>query len=533
MNDLQEQKIKRALLFLIVISTFIRLFVAGTMEFSVDEVYYWTYALYPDWSHFDHPPMVGWVIQLFTLNLLFDSELAIRLGSIVFSVLNTLIIFSIGKRIKNSLTGLYAAFLFNGSIYCSVLAGIFIIPDTPQLLFWLLSLKYLIIALPQKHITKETSWRFLLACLFIGLAIISKYHGVFIWAGAGLYVLFFNRNWLQKPVFYLGLIISASFALPIIIWNIQNDWISFTFHGDRVTNQLVIRPDYFFTEIFGQIAYNNPVNYFIIVLALLAIIKDKLNLERDLKWILLLNSIPIWLVFTSFSIFRQTLPHWTGPAFTSLILLAAVYLADQSLANVLPERKLIFPKLIRSSLFLLLILLTTAWGLINYYPGTIGKTSEIAKYGDTDFTLDMYGWDQIEQGFAQVLRNDIANGEMAGNCPIISPKYFPGTEIDYYVARPLEMKVLQYGTLENIHKYAWINKSRGQLKKGEDAYMISTSNWSKDPFEYYGDNFEKIVPSDTIKINRSGKLAYYAFIYQLKEYKGNFPDPFNPNKSID
>ena len=45
--------------------------------------------------------------------------------------------------------------------------------------------------------------------------------------------------------------------------------------------------------------------------------------------------------------------------------------------------------------------------------------------------------------------------------------------------------------------------------------------------EYYENNFEKIVPSDTIRVTRSGKLAYYAFIYRLRNYKGNFENPFD------
>jgi hypothetical protein len=533
MNELNEHKIKKALILLIVFSTMIRLFIAGSLEFSVDEVYYWTYALYPDWSHFDHPPLVGWVIQLFTFNLVFDSELAIRLGAIVFSIFNTIVIFSIGKTVKNSLTGLYAAFLLNGSVYCSVLAGTFIIPDTPQLLFWLLSLKYLIVSLPEKHISRKASIRFLLACIFIGLAIISKYHGVFIWAGAGLYVLLFNRRWLSTPVFYLGLILSAAFTIPIIYWNMQYNWISFTFHGDRVVNQLLLRPDYFLTEIFGQVAYNNPVNYVIIIAALIAMFKNKLVLNRDFQWILLLNSIPIWLVFTSFSLFRSTLPHWTGPAFTPLIILAAVYLAERNAAKGITGTKLIFPKQIRGSLYLLTILLFIAWGLINFFPGTIGNTTNISKYGDTDFTLDMYGWQQIKDGFEDIMKHDRENGSMPDRVPIISPRYFPGTEIDYYVARPLGVKVLQYGNLRDIHKYAWINEQRGQLQKGDDAYMISTSNWYKDPDNYYSNNFKSIIASDTIEIRRSGKLAYYAFVYQLKGYHGNFRDPFSADKAAD
>ena len=527
MNELLEKDIKKALYILIIVSTLIRLFVASTLELSVDEVYYWTYALYPDWSHFDHPPMVGLVIQLFSLDLFFDSELAIRFGAIVFSALNTLVIYSIGKSIKNPLSGLYAAFLLNASIYCSVLAGNFIIPDTPQLLFWLLSLTYLIQSLPEKTIDATVSKKFLIACFFTGMSILSKYHGVFIWAGIGLYVLLYNRGWLKKPSFYLGALISALFISPIAIWNIQNDWISFNFHGDRVANDLILRIDYFFTELFGQIAYNNPVNYVLIVITLIAILKNKLNINPEYKRLLLLNSLPIWIVFTSFSLFRSTLPHWTGPAFTSLLILAATYIEEKTKQAKLPKSKVLFPSKIRASTYLLYSMLFLAWLLINYYPGTIGTKESQSKYGDTDFTLDMYGWNQIRIGFEKVVKKDLNANSMPVDAPIICPKYFPGTEIDYYVARPLGKKVLQYGSLSNIHKYAWINIARGHLEPGSDAYMISTSNWYKNPFEFYQNNFERIIPTDTIEITRSGKTAYYAFVYQLKGYKDNFPDPFS------
>jgi len=58
----------RPLLYLILFSSLIRAFIAQFIGLGNDEVYYFTYALFPDWSHFDHPPMVGWVIQFFSFN---------------------------------------------------------------------------------------------------------------------------------------------------------------------------------------------------------------------------------------------------------------------------------------------------------------------------------------------------------------------------------------------------------------------------------------------------------------------------------
>lgn len=43
--------------------------------------------------------------------------------------------------------------------------------------------------------------------------------------GAGLYILFFDRKRLQDPFLYLVIIVSALFLLPILIWNLNNNFI--------------------------------------------------------------------------------------------------------------------------------------------------------------------------------------------------------------------------------------------------------------------------------------------------------------------
>jgi uncharacterized sodium:solute symporter family permease YidK len=56
-------------LYFIVFAAIIKIIIAPFFELGNDEVYYWTYALQPDWNHFDHPPMVGLLIRLTSLNL--------------------------------------------------------------------------------------------------------------------------------------------------------------------------------------------------------------------------------------------------------------------------------------------------------------------------------------------------------------------------------------------------------------------------------------------------------------------------------
>jgi uncharacterized membrane protein len=70
--------------------------------------------------------MVGFVIQLFSLNLLLESELFIRLSSVLFGAINIWIMYQIGRIVKNDRVGFYAAVLYVASIYATVIAGIFI-----------------------------------------------------------------------------------------------------------------------------------------------------------------------------------------------------------------------------------------------------------------------------------------------------------------------------------------------------------------------------------------------------------------------
>src|SRR6185369_4313255 len=184
----------------------------------------------------------------------------------------------------NEKAGLYAAFLFTGSIYCSIISGFGLAPDAPLMFFWLLAINLMIDFLPKEKISSEERKRFLVFGLVAGLAMLSKYQGAFLWIAVFAYVGLYNRQWLKEFSFYFAGVISAIALLPLVIWNVQNDFISFTFHTARVAPAWEFRLDYFLTEIFGQVAYNNPVNYVLIVIALIAVFKKKDFIEsRYLK----------------------------------------------------------------------------------------------------------------------------------------------------------------------------------------------------------------------------------------------------------
>ncbi len=506
---MKQIKYHKTLWLLILISTVIRLLVAAFIELGNDEVYYRLYALYPDWSHFDHPLMVGWVIRLFSLNMHFSSELFMRMGSVILGAADIWLIFQIGKTIKNERAGLLAAMLFVASVYASVIVGVFILPDTPQMFFWLISLWLMVKTLPEDPKEKNAGNRMLWLGFIVGLAVLSKYTSVYLWVGAGLYILFFNRAWLKSPKLYFAVLITLITMLPILIWNYQNDFISFTFHGERVDMMgHSLRWDYFLTEIIGEAAYNNPVNFLLIWIAVFAMIAKKQGTDKRKILVLMLTGLPLIVTFLVFSLFRSTLPHWTAPGYTTLIIVAAVWLDDR-----FKKQPVIMVKTAVAILGLAIVM-----GFIEINFGIISLDNNIAceEMGEDDITLDMYGYDQIGTAFYKIVQNDIENGEMPANSVLFGNRWFPLANFDYYAASPLDMKVYGIGSLERIHKYAWINRINGGFAKGMSGYYITTSHIFRSPEEFFSDYFNIIEPADTIPVVRCGDTVECAFVYRLK-----------------
>lgn len=495
---------KKAIILLLVVSAIFRAVLASWIELGTDEAYYWTFAKYPDWSHFDHPGMVGWVIQLFSLNLLFESELFMRLASVVLMTLNTWIMYCIGKELKDETTGLWTALLYTASIYAFVVTGVFILPDTPLSLFWLLAFLMFI-----KYLKQGQDKQLLLAGLFIGLSILSKYTGALLWAGFLLYVLCFDRRQFRHPHLYLALLITVLCCLPVIVWNIQNDFISFRFHGDRVGFFGPLHPAGFFTEMAGEFLYNNPVNVILAIMAITAAFRKKLPIDLGCQRLILITALPFIGLFLFFSLTHPTLPHWSGPAYTMLIPMSAVWMRSFA-----PQKAKCTLTAALGVLVLVIVL-----GVAEIKTGFIALDhhTEASELGKDDLTLDVYGWRQAGEKFAEIYRQEVAKGNMQPDDAIIGHKWFPTASFHYYVARPLGINMLGYGSLQDIHKYMWINDLEGGFKKGRSYWYLADSHFLLDPEEIYKyTNFLNIKKIATIPIERNGKTVRNIFVYECE-----------------
>lgn len=471
------------------------------IEFGNDEVYYWLYALQPDISHFDHPPMVGFFIQFFTANLYFDSELWIRLAAIIPSGISMWAIYKIGSLLKGTKAGLFSVLLYHLSIYGFVISGIFILPDSPLVLFWLLAFYYFLRVLPFEP-DREKGKFFLLAMFFVGLALYSKYQAVFLLLGVVVYIVLFRKSWLQSYYLYLGFLFPLLAVGLIFYWNYTNDFISFTFHGNRVSLlSLDFKLKYFFKEVIGQFVYNNPYVVVILICALLAFVKKRVFIEKSILYFFLLSSLPLIVTVLYLSLYKSTLPHWSGVAYLTLIPLGGAYLSSIN-SKIKP--------LLYGILGLCMLVFLTANIVNRGWLLPVEKTVDNTKLGKKDFTLDMYGWRQS----AEKINIFINENKELSALPIVIDQWYPGSHIDYYYAKPFDKKLAPLGSLKNIHKYYW---SRGEdFTEPEEAIFITDSKNHKDPKAVYK-NYKTIELRKKIDISRNRIVVKHVFVYYLKK----------------
>ncbi|HTF56786.1 MAG TPA: glycosyltransferase family 39 protein, partial [Planctomycetota bacterium] len=218
--------------------TLIRFAVAAGLEPSTLEAYYWEYAQHPSLSYLDHPGMIGWMIWLSTA-LFGDGMLGMRVIPILAGGGAIWMAFLAGRRLYGETAGRLAALLV-GVLPMTFEFGARATPDAPLLLFWMGTIWAL-----SRALSEESHGGWILAGVFLGLAMLSKYHAFFIPLGMAGFLLFSpeHRRWLRRREPWCGLLVAVALFTPVIVWNATHEWRSLAY-------QLVGR----FAEDHGQTA---------------------------------------------------------------------------------------------------------------------------------------------------------------------------------------------------------------------------------------------------------------------------------------
>jgi membrane-associated phospholipid phosphatase len=424
-------------MFLLVVSLFRIYYIQNSpLDLSPDEAHYWEWSRRLDMSYYSKGPMIAYLIYLGTF-IFGDTVFGIRIMAVIFSILSSIMLYILGKRLYDEKVGLSSAILIQIIPLFSAFGILFTI-DSPFIFFWILSL-YLFskatnirkennppsppIILPHPPLEKGgrgdlkkgdsggfemVYWRLL--GLSIGLGLLTKYTMAFFYPCALLFLLLSkeNRRILTTKSPYIAFLISLIVFSPVIIWNANHDWITLkhTAGQAHLAEGLQISLKNFFEFLGSQLGVITPLLFII-----MAVSVWKLRKTREgafLFWF----SIPVIVFFLLKSIQAKVQANWALPGYISGIIAFSAF----SLKKFYSEGKGI--KILIATALILPVIVT----VIALYPSLINLPVE------KNPASRLYGWKELGAEVTKLYEQNSANRLF-----IFSDSYQVSSELAFYV----------------------------------------------------------------------------------------------------
>jgi hypothetical protein len=298
---------------LILAALVVRLIFAGFTGLEVDESYMVAASHSFDASYFDHP-LVSWWLELGARALTGSvAPFVVRLPFVALSGVSSWLIFLITRRLFDERAGFWAVVAYTIAPVFSMAAGCWVLPDGPVDAALAAFIYALIRALGLPDEAPRPNW-WLLAGLFAGLALDSKYNAALVIAGAGLGIVLAPelRGALLRPQAWAAVLIALAVISPVIWWNATHGWISFHYQGRRVAG-LHLRPYMPFYVWAGEALFMLPWVWVPMIVALIRALRA--GPRHAAPWLLASAGLIPVVLFAIISLWSSThiLFHWAAP----------------------------------------------------------------------------------------------------------------------------------------------------------------------------------------------------------------------------
>lgn len=464
----------------------------AVLGLSVDEAHYLLYAAHPALSYFDHPPLVGWVqIPLVAL----DAPVAVL--RLVPGLCWLLTVWGVHRLTLRLLAGqplapqaALAAVMALALAPLLHILGIGLLPDT-LLMALTVALMYQTWTLMQPGATTRTApW--LVMGVLLGLSGLAKYTAVFTAVAVAVCIVG-AQGWrvLRLPALWGGVGLAAVLIAPVLVWNAQNHWISFTYqlaHGKGSVWQAAHVGRFLLTQlvVFGPLLLCAVPGWRSAPVAL-----------RPLVWLFV---IP-FAIFTYMSGGGTALPHWTTPSWVALAPLAGLGVARlwRGAARGWLVAVAALQALVCAGL--LGLMSTAGWPVV---PG-----SDAAVAPQPNPFADLHGWD-VAGARAHTL------AQQRGLLRVAVQNWTLGSRLGWY-ARPLPVVVLEDG---DSQFKLWAS----EVPAGEGALLVDWSLMAYDP-PLGAHGFASCTLLESLPVQHWGlPLASFRF-YDCRGWSGATPQP--------
>ncbi|KIO49203.1 glycosyltransferase family 39 protein [Nitrosospira sp. NpAV] len=291
----------------------LRLIYLGQAQLIPDEAYYWNYAQHMDLSFLDHPPMVAWLIWLGTA-VAGDNEFGVRIGAFICGLIAMGYLYALAYNLYDKTTAMRAVLLL-AILPFGFVPGILMTADAPLMAAWAATLYYM-----ERVLLGDGNRGWLGLGVAFGLGILSKYTLGLLGPAALLFVMLdpASRHWLRRPQPYLAAMLALLMFSPVIIWNMEHNWVSILFQSERATgigNKFSLH--WLFLHMLLMLT---PVGLVAAAMALWRGGDDRTGscAARRRLFVRVFTGVPL-AVFFCLSLFGAPKFHWTGPVWLALL----------------------------------------------------------------------------------------------------------------------------------------------------------------------------------------------------------------------
>jgi len=286
-------------------------------DLAPDEAYYWDWSRNLALGYYSKPPMVAWVIALFT-RLGGNHPFFVRLGAILFSLGTSMVLFYLGRSLYNAQVGIWAFAIANATPGLSVGSVIMTI-DPPLIFFWGLTIFLLHLAL-----SKKGTGYWYLASISLGLGLLSKYTMVALIPSLFCYLAFSptKRSWLRKKEPYLFMLIGLLILAPNLYWNYIHQWPAIKQPAELVNNKNLNSLITFISFFAPQAGILSPITFLMVLYGLWQGGKRGIFRHDDRYLLLFWHAIPLFGFYLILSFFSVCYENWAAAAYVAAFILA-------------------------------------------------------------------------------------------------------------------------------------------------------------------------------------------------------------------
>jgi 4-amino-4-deoxy-L-arabinose transferase-like glycosyltransferase len=485
----------------IALGSVVRVAFAAGVGLGIDESYTVGLARHLALSYFDHPPLHVWLVGLWARLCGSENALLLRLPFIALFAGSTWLMFALTARLFDARAGLWAAIAFNLPPEFAVSAGSWILPDGP-LVFFLLAAACVLASIVLKPPARDLALlQWLAAGALGGLALLSKYTAVFLFAGVLLFLLTTPavRRWLATPGPWVAAAVVAVIFLPVLWWNIEHDWVSFAFQSGRG------RPDAFninwvLQYLGGQLAYLLP--WILIPLAVVlwrALARGPVDAA---SWFCACLAVLPIALFTLAAFWSRALPHWPAPGW--LFALPLLGTACAQLART--HQGALWRSAIATALLDVLLMVLVATHVAT---GWVARAAPVL-VESRDPTLDLLDWSDLKGELAKrgLLRHDLF---LAGI------NWTNSGKLNYALGR--NMSVLCLCGLP--HQFALDDDPAAW--RGRDGIIVGTGDQFAVMMPFLATLFERVELLPPMTLTRAGTPALQLSLARGIGFKANVP----------